>query len=94
MAKAKTKYPEVNKIKEDAKSIKENTIELGRHIKTDGSVKAEELKEVASEKMSTISEQGREQIMMAENKVREKPLQSVAIAFGAGLALSLLLGRR
>lgn len=94
MAKAKTKYPEVKEIKKDAQSIKENTIELGRHIKADGSEKMEELKEAASEKMSTISEQGREQMMYAEMKVREKPLQAVAIAFGAGLALSLLLGRR
>jgi len=94
MAKASKKYPEVEEIKKDAQSIKENTIELGRHIKTDGSMKVEEIKDVASEKISNLSDQGREQLIYAENKVREKPLQSVAIAFGAGLALSLLLGRR
>ncbi len=94
MAKVETKYPEVEKIKQDAQSLKENTVELGRHIKAEGSVKAEEIKEATSEKINYYSEQGKEQLLLAEMKVREKPLQAVAIAFAAGAALSILFGRR
>jgi len=96
MAKTTTKqpYPEVNDIKDDIKSLKENTVELAKHIQKDGTKKGEAIKEKASEQLHTLSEQGKVQLKSMEGKIQEKPLQSIAAAFAAGIALSILFGRR
>ena len=94
MAKTKTKYPEVANIKSDIESLKENTIELGKHVQKDGAAKTEELKEEVSKRVGSLSEAGQEQLKKVETKVKENPLQSMAVAFAAGLAVSVLMGRR
>lgn len=88
------KYPEVKEIKHDIDSLKSNTIELGKHIKEDGAAKTEQLKEVASNRLHALADQGKDQLKNIESRVKEKPLQSMAIAFAAGLAVSVFMGRR
>lgn len=94
MPRAKKKYSEVDNIKEDINSLKANTIELGRHVKEEGVAKTEELKEVAVDQMHNLAEKSKDQLKNVEGKVKEKPLQSIAVAFAAGLAFSILMGRR
>lgn len=94
MSKVTAKYPEIENIKGDIDSLKENTIELGKHIKKDGSFKTSQLKGVVSDKVQQLSDKGQEQLKNVEGRVKDKPLQSVAIAFAAGLFISALLGRR
>lgn len=94
MPRAKKKYPEVDDIKEDINSLKSNTVELGRHIKKDGAAKTEEIKEAAEERIHTFAERGKDQLKNVEVRVKEKPLQSMAVAFVAGMAMSILIGRR
>jgi ElaB/YqjD/DUF883 family membrane-anchored ribosome-binding protein len=94
MPRAKKKYPEVDNIKDDINSLKSNTIELGRHIKDDGAEKTEEIKKAAQSRLDDLTVKGRDQLKKAEIKVKEKPLQSMAVAFAAGLAFSILMGRR
>ncbi len=98
MPKAKTKYPEIQDIKKDAQSLKENIATLKDHavddIKTNGAEKYEEIREAVSERVTTLNDSSQEQIQRAETYIKDKPLKSVGIAFAAGLALSMLLGRR
>lgn len=98
MPKEKAKYPEIKEIQKDAKSIKENIATLKDHavedIKANGSEKISEIKETVAERANMISESGQIQMDRVESYVKEKPLQSVGIAFAAGLALSALIGRR
>lgn len=98
MPKAKTKYPEIKEIQKDAKSLKKNISTLKDHavedIKANGSEKFDEIKENMSERAHAISDAGQDQIQKVESYVKQKPLQSVGIAFAAGLALSAIMGRR
>lgn len=98
MPKAKTKYPEIKNIKKDAQSLKENIATLKNHavddIKANGSEKIEEIKETISDRAQMINETSQDQLYKVENYVKEKPLQSMGIAFAAGLAISALMGRR
>lgn len=94
MPRGTNKYPEVENIKSDINSLKENTIELTKHVKKDGKVKTAELKHALSEKMDVMTEKGQDRLRDIEFKVREKPLQAVGIAFAAGLLASILMGRR
>lgn len=94
MPRNKKKYSEVDNIKQDIDSLKSDTIELAKHIKEDSAAKTAEIKEMATERVQTMAEQGKERLKDVESKVKKKPLQSLAIAFAAGLAFSVLMGRR
>lgn len=87
-------YPEVDNLKQDAQSMKNNTVELARHVKEDASEQAKVISKKAQERYMELKEIAGEEYQKIEKKVKEKPTQSIAIAFAAGLALSLLLGRR
>ncbi len=89
-----TKYPEVKNIKQDLTSLKQHASELTEHVKEDGAKQAEEIKEYAAERFSEFKDSTQKQIEAVEGYVQKKPVQAVAIAFGAGLIASLLLGRR
>ena len=94
MPRAKKKYPEIEDIKEDVHSLKENTIELTKHVKKDGEAKVGELKDVVADNIDTIAGKGQKQLRNVENQVKAKPLQSIAVAFATGLAISAILKRR
>ena len=89
-----TIYPEINEIREDLDSLKNNVIELTRHMRKDGKAHTEELKGSLMERLTEMKATGSEQYHNVEARIKQKPAQSVAIAFAAGLAASLLLGRR
>lgn len=93
-AKTKTQYPEIEDIREDLNSLKTNVVELTRAVKQDGTVQAEAIKDVTLTRLGELKASGQEQIKNIERRVKAKPAESVAIAFAAGLAASLLLGRR
>lgn len=88
------KYPEAERIKEDVASIKDNAVQLGHRVKDQGAEKAQQVKEAVVEGYNRFKETGSDQMKEVERRVREKPIQSLAIAFGVGLVASLLFGRR
>ncbi len=94
MAKATKKYPEIKNIKEDIGSIKDNAVELSRHLTKDGIEQTEELKARTAETFEDLKGASRDQIKRLEMHVRQKPAQSMAIAFAGGLLASFLLNRR
>lgn len=94
MAKAEKNYPEIDNIKEDIDSLKENTIELTKHVKKDGAAKTAELKAIASDNLEGLAKTGKEKLKTVEKQVKANPLKSLAVAFVAGAILSSFIGRR
>ncbi len=94
MPKVKDTYPEINDIKSDLDSLKSNVVELTNHIKNDGAAQSQVLKKAALKQVGEIKKGGEKQLKLVEGRVREKPVQSLAAAFAAGLFASLILGRR
>jgi ElaB/YqjD/DUF883 family membrane-anchored ribosome-binding protein len=89
-----TKHSDVDDIKGDISALKSNTIELAKHVKEAGSHKTDDMTEAASMRFKVLTAQGKEQLKSLESKIKEKPLQSMAIAFIAGLVFDALLKRR
>ncbi len=87
-------YTEIDAIKSDIASLRDNIAGLTSHLKNDGKAQVRSAKETLSEKMTDYKRTGRDQINDIEERVREKPGQSVAIAFAAGLVASYLMRGR
>ncbi|MBL4803573.1 MAG: DUF883 family protein [Alphaproteobacteria bacterium] len=94
MPKAKTSYPEIDDIREDLDSLKSNVVELTKHLKHNGQEQSHELREMATERLDALKTSGRKQVEVIEKRVKQKPVESIGIAFATGLALSYILGRR
>jgi ElaB/YqjD/DUF883 family membrane-anchored ribosome-binding protein len=59
-----------------------------------GKAMAGDARDAAGRKAREIGESGRKAAGAVEDTVRERPVQSLAVAFGAGLLLAGLLRRR
>lgn len=94
MPKAKSTYPEIEDIREDLDSLKTNVVELTKHLKKDGSEHSAEIKDMAADRYAALKASGEKQLKVVEKRVKQKPVESIGIAFAAGLALSMLVGRR
>lgn len=77
---------EIREIREDLRSLKTNVITLAHDIKQGGGV-------VARDGIDHLRAAGRNEFQRVEDHVREKPGQSIVLAFCAGLAFSVLMGR-
>lgn len=85
---------DVDGIKNDLYSLRDNVTELAKHLKEEGSEKSHQMAEALLARLKEAQSVGRDQLQTLEVQVREKPLQSVAIAFLAGAITSFLFGRR
>lgn len=65
-----------------------------RSIKEDGAHIAETIAEEGKSKYDQIKSYSSRYIKKLEKEVAEKPVQSMALAMGAGIALGILLRRR
>jgi len=90
----KQQYPEIEDLREDLNSLKNNVTELSRHVKEDGSRHAQHLKESAEMQLKDIKENGMKQYEEIEAKAKEKPMQAMLMAFAGGVLASYLIGRR
>ncbi len=79
--------PEIQNIKNDLGSLKSNGSELLKEIGHEGA-------DIVHDELDKLKQSGKEKIRMAEDHVKSKPAQGIAIAFASGLALSYLLARR
>lgn len=91
---SKNGYPEIDEIRHDLESLKGNVVELTKHIKNDGAHQTQEMKETLAKKIDKFKHYSEDQLHHVEDQVKAKPGQSIAIAFLAGAAASVLLGRR
>ncbi len=90
----KAQYPEIEDIRDDLNSLRSNVVELTKHIKEDKLVQTQELNTRFKDRWTKFQASGQEQYKNVEKRVKEKPAQSMAVAFAAGLAASIILRRR
>lgn len=79
---------------QDLKNIKENVVDLAHNIKSASSDRAHEVSDYVRNRMDDLKVTSNETLAKLEMRVKEKPGQSVLIAFAAGLLANFLLGRR
>lgn len=94
MPKSKETYTEIDDIREDLNSLKNNVIALTNHIKKDGAAQTEDFKGYAAAQLHQMKANGELQMKHLEKNVKAHPGRSLMIAFASGLVASMLLGRR
>ncbi len=87
-------YPEIDNIREDLDSLKSNTVDLARHVRDDAAVQTSEIRKSATDRLEKLLGLGKANIAKLEDHAREKPMQTLAIAFVAGMAASIFMNRR
>lgn len=92
--KATTTYPEIDEIREDLDSLKNNVIELTKHMQSDGANQVGELQAMAKKRLQSAQMRGQQEFKKLEKQVKAKPAQSIAIAFAGGVLASMLLRGR
>ncbi len=92
--KSTSTYPEIDEIREDLNSLKGNVVELTKHIQKDGIKQAEEVGTNVKKSAAALQLRGLQEMKKVEKQVKQKPAQSLAIAFGTGVLLSMLMNRR
>jgi ElaB/YqjD/DUF883 family membrane-anchored ribosome-binding protein len=80
-------------ISDDLKSIKDGSVDLARHLKEDVVHIAESVAAEGQHRYDDAKSFAGKYMKAIENEVTEKPMQSVALAIGAGALLGLLLRR-
>jgi ElaB/YqjD/DUF883 family membrane-anchored ribosome-binding protein len=93
MPNAKTASPEIEDLKEDIASLKAHLETLSNSAKKNGLDEAEKLGDRAKEKLHELKSRGQDGIRKVEGQVKEKPGQSLAIAFAAGFLASMVVLR-
>lgn len=85
-------------LREQARVVKDDLREFGRTAKEIAQEKMSDVTQKAGEYTSEYYEKGKKKAVELEDRVegyiRQKPLQSVLIAAGAGFVLGFLLTRR
>lgn len=94
MPKSKKPYSEIDHIREDLDSLKNNVVELTRHLTKDGNAQVSQLSHTLMERIADAQKSGKQQYKLLEKKVKDKPGQTLALAFGAGIIASMLMKRR
>lgn len=81
-------------LRNDLDTIKQDVSTLAQHALEAGSKNAALLRDEATERFDDLKDAGRKNLARVEKRIREKPGQSLAIAFAGGVLLSLLFGRK
>ena len=91
---------EVQQLQKDLQELESTVVKLSKSLKNDGSHKIEDLragvqdaKLAAAEKWSLMRARGYDGLEQTEEVVRQKPLQSLGLAFLGGIIASRLLNR-
>jgi ElaB/YqjD/DUF883 family membrane-anchored ribosome-binding protein len=89
--KAHSEFPEIDDIKKDLDSLKDNVVELTKHMKSEGKSQANKVSSLALDRLADLKKSAAFEYHRAEKQVKAKPGQSIAIAFAAGLVASMLM---
>lgn len=81
-------------LRDDIDAIKEDVGTLAQHALETGTKSAALLRDEASVRLDELKSAGSKNLARMEKRIREKPGQSLAIAFAAGAFISMLFGRR
>jgi ElaB/YqjD/DUF883 family membrane-anchored ribosome-binding protein len=83
-----------DKLKAEARDFKENIVGIARNIKEGSSDRAQVATDYIRDRLHDLKSASNDTLDKVETRIKNKPTQSVAIAFATGLVLSYLLGRR
>ena len=61
MPKSKTTYPEIDEIKEDLDSLKDNVVALTKHVQKDGVEQVEDISKTAQKRLAVLKMRGQQQ---------------------------------
>ena len=81
----------INKLAKDVSSMSNS---MADDLKARAGSAADDVREGARAVAGEIGDKGRESVEAIENTVRDRPFQSLLIAFGSGLLLAQLLRKR
>ncbi len=81
----------IEKLSKDVSSIGQS---MAKDIKARAGETAENVRDGAKATVRQIGEKGKQGAEAVENTVRERPFQSLLVAFGAGLLISQLIRKR
>ena len=84
---SRTVNTDVQAIREDLNILKSDAATLARDIRNNGGA-------IARDSVDQLRETGSRQFEKVESHVRNKPAQSLILAFCGGLVFSYLMGRR
>ena len=93
-SKAKSNYNEIDDIREDLSSLKENTIELTKHVHKDAKNQVGEMQSMAEDSIDNMAKAGKQRYKGLMRHVKDNPERSVALAFAGGLLVSYLMARK
>lgn len=95
MKKAHSDYDEIQHIKEDLSSLKNNVVTLTQHLTEEGKLQLVDAKGQIKGFGKALQKDGARRYKDVEKKVKENPGQAVLVAFAGGMLASLLMrGRR
>lgn len=85
---------DTQEIKKDIESLKGNIVGLAHKAIDSGADSVADVREKAGAQMDRLRAAGAEGMKKAEERVREKPGQSIAVAFIAGILINAIFGRK
>ena len=89
---------DVAQLKEDVKKLSASIMELGRDgleaAQKGGAKQLGAWREDVDDLATSLKKQGRHQLAVVEDQMHERPLLTLAAAFGVGLLVSRLFDRR
>ncbi len=87
-------YDTAREIKGDVESLKNNIVGLAHKAIDTGAESMTEAKRRAAEEFDRLRDASANGLKMTEERIRDKPAQSIAIAFLAGFLVNALFGRK
>jgi ElaB/YqjD/DUF883 family membrane-anchored ribosome-binding protein len=85
---------DLSSIKSDLSSLKTNIVGLAKDALENGTENLTERSKQATRELGRLRTYGAEKLRVGEDYVREKPSQSVAVAFIAGILVNMLFSRK
>ena len=85
---------DISSLRDDIANLTSHLLALTTHVKDHGVQGTRYVAGLAKDKASELQDAGRDQISALETRVKERPAESLAIAFAAGLFASFLFGRK
>lgn len=79
-------------IRKDLRALKSDINNLTSHAMEAGLSRVDGLRDTAAEQYERLKETSKTGFATVERRVREKPAQSLAVAFVAGIVLSIFMG--
>jgi ElaB/YqjD/DUF883 family membrane-anchored ribosome-binding protein len=83
-----------SQITDDLKSARDGVAEAAQQLKKNTVKATKSAVKDAERKLDDINAEAHNYLQSAEKRVKARPAESLAIAFAAGVVLSLVLGRR